>query len=124
VYDFELTKRMLLRSAASDIFSFSFCRHTEFVRHCAAAFFLQVPKSCTDLDPTLLYIPISGTCSKFERKNKIDSAPRLHASHSLIWFKYLKFLHETDSLRLQNEFSIHFIEIERQCVQEPEIAAQ
>jgi len=89
----ELTKRMLLRSGASDfllvnafdhIFCFLFCRNTEFVRHCAAAFFLQVPKSCTDLDPTLIYIPISGTGSKFERKNKIDSAPRSHASHARV----------------------------------------
>jgi len=29
-------------------------------RHCAAAFSLQVPKSCTYLDPTLLYISTLG----------------------------------------------------------------
>ena len=29
-------------------------------RHCTAAFSLQVPKSCTDLDPTLLYTVIWG----------------------------------------------------------------
>jgi len=40
-------------------------------RHCAAAFFLQVPKSCTDLDPTLLYISTFGTYSRFVRKNKM-----------------------------------------------------
>ena len=34
-------------------------------------FSLQVPKSWTDLDPTLLYIPISGTYSKFVRKIKM-----------------------------------------------------
>ena len=34
-------------------------------RHCAAAFSLQVPNSCTDLDPTLVYIRTFGTYSKF-----------------------------------------------------------
>jgi len=32
---------------------------SDFLNPCAAAFFLQVPKSCTDLDPTLLYISIT-----------------------------------------------------------------
>jgi len=53
-------------------------------RHPAAAFsgFLHVPKLCADLDPTLLYIlirciMISGTHSKFLRKNKNTCAQRL-----------------------------------------------
>ena len=33
-------------------------------RHCAAAFSLQVPKSCTDLHPTLLYMSTLGTYNK------------------------------------------------------------
>jgi len=33
--------------------------------------FWQIPKSCTDLDLTLLYILTLGTCSRFARKNKI-----------------------------------------------------
>jgi len=36
----------------------TFCVLTRFQigsQHCAAAFYLQVPKSCTDLDPTLLF---------------------------------------------------------------------
>jgi len=36
--------------------------------HCAAALFSQIPKKCTDLDLSLLYILISGTSSKFARK--------------------------------------------------------
>jgi len=36
-------------------------------RHCKAAFSLQV-KSCTDPDPTLLYISILRIYSKFVRK--------------------------------------------------------
>ena len=40
-------------------------------RHCAAAFPLQVPKSCTDLNLTMLYISILDTYSKFVRENKI-----------------------------------------------------
>ena len=43
-------------------------------RHRAAAFFgifCPIPKSCTDLDRTLLYILILGTCSRFARKNKM-----------------------------------------------------
>jgi len=38
---------------------------------CASAFALQVPKSCTDLHPTILYISIQGTYSKFVRKNQM-----------------------------------------------------
>ena len=46
---------------------------TKFVgsRHCSAAFSLQVPKSCTDLDLTLLYIPILGKYSRFVRENEL-----------------------------------------------------
>jgi len=36
-------------------------------RYCAAALFSQVPKKCTDLDLSLLYILVLGTCSKFAR---------------------------------------------------------
>jgi len=38
---------------------------------CAVAFCLQVPKLCTDLDPTLLYILKLGRYCKFARKHKI-----------------------------------------------------
>jgi len=34
------------------------------------ALFSQLPQLCTDLDPTLLYILILGTYSKFAWKNK------------------------------------------------------
>jgi len=37
--------------------------------HCAAALFSQIPKKCTDLDLSLLYILILRTYSKFARKN-------------------------------------------------------
>ena len=37
--------------------------------HCAAVLQTQVPKLCTDLDLSLLYILIFGTYSKFARKN-------------------------------------------------------
>jgi len=40
-------------------------------RHPAAAFVMQVPKSCTDLDPNLLYILTLGTYSEFVWKNKM-----------------------------------------------------
>ena len=33
--------------------------------HTVVAFFMQVPKLCTDLDPTLLYIWVTETYSKF-----------------------------------------------------------
>jgi len=38
--------------------------------HCAAVLRTQVPKVCTDLDLSFIYILISGTYSKFSRKNK------------------------------------------------------
>jgi len=44
-------------------------------RHCAAAFFLRVPKSCTDLDPTLLYILILQTHNKI-RTEKLNASAR------------------------------------------------
>jgi len=52
---------------------FKTCLAARFVgsRHCTAVFSLQVPKSCTDLDPTLLYTSTLGTCRKFVRKNKM-----------------------------------------------------
>ena len=37
--------------------------------HCAAVLFSQVPKKCTDLDLSLLYILTSGIYSKFAREN-------------------------------------------------------
>jgi len=63
-----LAKRMPLRD-------FKTCLAAKFVgsRHCAAAFSLQVPKSCTDLDPTLLYISTLGTRSKFVQRDKMLS---------------------------------------------------
>ena len=36
--------------------------------HCALVVQAQVPKLCTNLDLSLLYILILGTCSKFARK--------------------------------------------------------
>jgi len=36
--------------------------------HCTSGLKAQVPKQCTDLDLSLLYILILGTLSKFERK--------------------------------------------------------
>jgi len=48
------------------------CVETRFFpasRHCASVLQTQVPKLCTDLDLSLLYILILGTCSKFTRKN-------------------------------------------------------
>ena len=51
------------------------CLTTKFVRicQCAVAFHYQVPKLCTDLDPTLVYILISGTYVnlKLARNNKM-----------------------------------------------------
>jgi len=38
-------------------------------RHCASVLQTQVPKLCTDLDHSLLYILIFGTYSKFTREN-------------------------------------------------------
>jgi len=54
-------------------FGLKTCLAAEFVRsrHCAAAFSLQVPKSCTDLDLTFLYISIPRTYIKFVRENKM-----------------------------------------------------
>jgi len=49
------------------------CFAIEFVGswHCTAAFFLPVLNSCTDLDPTFLYISILRTCTKFVREYKL-----------------------------------------------------
>ena len=67
-----LAKRMPLCSAD---FRFETCLAARFVgsQHCAAALSLQVLKSCTDLNSTLLCISILGTCSKFVWKNKMLS---------------------------------------------------
>jgi len=46
-----------------------FARRKIRIWHCAALLFSQVPKKCTDLDLSLLYILTSGTYSKFARKN-------------------------------------------------------
>ena len=40
-------------------------------RHYAAVLFSQVPNKCTDLDLSIFYILISGTYSKFARKNNL-----------------------------------------------------
>jgi len=48
------------------------CIQTRFFsrsRHCAVVLQTQVPKLCTDLDLSLLYILILGTYSKFARKH-------------------------------------------------------
>jgi len=53
-----------------------FCGRNTFFsgrRHCAAILFSQVPKKCTDLDLSLLYILILGTYSKFIRKNNFPA---------------------------------------------------
>ena len=58
----------------------NFCGKTRFLvgsLHCAAAFFLQVPKLCKDLDLTPLYILILRTHTKFVWKNNMASARRL-----------------------------------------------
>ena len=47
------------------------CVETRFfpgICHCASVLQAQVPKLCTDLDLSLLYILIFGTYSKFDRK--------------------------------------------------------
>jgi len=60
----------LFRSAMTES-DFS-CVETRFFsrsRHCASVLQTQVPKLCTDLDLSLLYILILGRYSKFARKN-------------------------------------------------------
>jgi len=54
------TKQQLLESLKT-------CLAAKFVGswHCAVLFSLQMPKSCTDLDPTLLCILILRTHTKF-----------------------------------------------------------
>ena len=52
------------------------CIQTRFFsrsRHCAVVLQTQVPKLCTDLDLSLLYILILGTYSKFARKNNFPA---------------------------------------------------
>ena len=68
-----LAKRMRPRSADFRFKNVCLCLAAEFVGswHCAAAFSLQVPKSCTHIDPTFLYISILKTYTKFARKNKM-----------------------------------------------------
>ena len=48
---------------------FSRAKNIFFGCHCAAVFFSQVPKKCTDLDFSLLYILIFEKCSKFAWHN-------------------------------------------------------
>jgi len=45
-------------------------------RHPAAAFFLQVLKLCTQLDPNILCILILKGYGKFARKNKMRASAR------------------------------------------------
>ena len=58
------------RSAMPNL-DFSCGRNTFFFgsRHCAVILFSQVPKKNTNLNQTLLYIFILGTCGKFVRKD-------------------------------------------------------
>jgi len=51
-------------------------------RYCAAAFSLQVPKSCTNLDPTLFYISILGTYSNVYGKIKCQRLVFPYHSHA------------------------------------------
>jgi len=79
-----LAKECSCAMATSDL---NPCLAAEFVAicHCAAAFFLQVSKSCTTLDLTFLYISMWETYSKLVRKNSIPTlraaafASRSHA---------------------------------------------
>jgi len=60
------------RTAAQCQMPIFFCRRNTFFfgsLHCAAVLFSQVPKLCTELDLSLLYILTLGTYSKFTRKN-------------------------------------------------------
>jgi len=65
-----LAKRMLLRSA---YFQRILRPNTIWIKswQCAAAFSLQVPKLCADLNLTLVYISIARTHAKFVRKIKM-----------------------------------------------------
>jgi len=91
--------------------------------HCAALLLSQVPKRCTDLDLTLLYILTSGTYSKFVRKNDFlalgvcfpqpcSSAgrkPEFAASRSRLRWGWV-FLERTRILSLSGiQFTTHFI---------------
>jgi len=54
--------------------SHEFCSQARFLiesRHCAAAYFLQVPDNCTDLDLILLNILTLKTYTRFSWKNKM-----------------------------------------------------
>ena len=65
-----LAKKCYCRVATSD---WKPCLDAKFdgICQCAVAFCLQVSKLCTNLNPTLIYILIFGTCGKFARKNKM-----------------------------------------------------
>jgi len=67
VHDFSTLQRECCCALPTSDFSARFVGS----RHCAAAFFLQVPKSCKDLDTSLLYTLILETYSKLIRKNKM-----------------------------------------------------
>ena len=64
VHDFGTFKESAVAQCRLPIFKRVWPQDSSEIRHCAAAFFLQVPKSCTDLDLTLLYISIRGIYSK------------------------------------------------------------
>jgi len=70
-----LAERMPMRSADFQFLNV-FGRIVR-IRHCALIFSVQVPKSCTDIDPTLLYSLTLGTCSKFVWKKYNAIARRL-----------------------------------------------
>jgi len=58
------------------------CRQNTFFLEVAIAkrFSFKIPKKCTDLALSLLYISISGTYSKFTRENMFASTRRLLSS--------------------------------------------
>ena len=74
------------------------CVETRFfsgIRHRVAVLHAQVPKLCTDLDLSLLYILILGTYSKFARKNNFLSLgvcfPQLSVSRSTLVLRASQF---------------------------------
>jgi len=86
------------------------CGQTRFSpgsRHCAVVLFTQVPKKCTDLHLSLLYIFIFGTCSKFASKHHFltsFSAWRLLAADMLERKPQVCLVKNTFTLLLTNCF--------------------
>ena len=70
--------------------------------HCTSVLQAHVPKLCTDLDLSLLYILVLGTCSKFARKiNFLALGVYCPAGQSA--FRKLKLGEEIESLRLVDD---------------------